>query len=48
MATVADFEQFDVDTIIPGHCTGWRAVNALEKSYRDKIVPMAVGMLFDI
>ena len=46
--TVADFEQFDVDTIIPGHCTGWRAVNALERSYGEKIVPMAVGMSFDI
>lgn len=46
--TVADFAQFDVDLVIPGHCTGWRAVNALERSYGSKIVPMAVGMSIDI
>ncbi len=29
--TVADFAQFDIDLIMPGHCTGWRAANALER-----------------
>ncbi|TPG52060.1 MBL fold metallo-hydrolase [Sphingomonas glacialis] len=42
--TVADFEQFDVDLILPGHCTGWRAVNALERAFGPKVVPIAVGM----
>lgn len=46
--TVADFDQFDVDIIIPGHCTGWRAINALQRVYGTKIVPMAVGMSFDL
>lgn len=46
--TVADFDQFDVDLIIPGHCTGWRAVNALERSYGEKIMPLAVGMTIEL
>jgi 7,8-dihydropterin-6-yl-methyl-4-(beta-D-ribofuranosyl)aminobenzene 5'-phosphate synthase len=46
--TVADFDQFDVDIIIPGHCTGWRAINALERAYGTKVVPLAVGMSFDL
>lgn len=27
--TVTDMEQFNLEMIIPAHCTGWRAVNAL-------------------
>ncbi|HEX4409046.1 MAG TPA: MBL fold metallo-hydrolase [Xanthobacteraceae bacterium] len=46
--TVADLEQFDLDIIIPGHCTGWRAVNILERMFGAKVVPMAVGMSFDL
>jgi len=46
--TIADFRQFGLSMIIPGHCTGWRAVNALERSYGDKVVPMAVGMSFEL
>jgi 7,8-dihydropterin-6-yl-methyl-4-(beta-D-ribofuranosyl)aminobenzene 5'-phosphate synthase len=46
--TVADFNQFELDTIIPGHCTGWRAVNALERSYGERVIPMAVGMSFEL
>lgn len=43
-ATVADIAEFDVDLILPGHCTGWRAVNALERAFGSKVVPIAVGM----
>ncbi len=43
-ATVADFAQFDVDLILPGHCTGWRATNALERKFGARVVPIAVGM----
>jgi 7,8-dihydropterin-6-yl-methyl-4-(beta-D-ribofuranosyl)aminobenzene 5'-phosphate synthase len=31
--TVKDMEQFDLDYIIPAHCTGWRAVNALTQMF---------------
>ncbi|MCH2069414.1 MAG: hypothetical protein MK208_19420 [Shimia sp.] len=46
--TVADFEQFDIDLILPGHCTGWRATNALERSYGERVVPIAVGMKINL
>ncbi|WP_109353976.1 MBL fold metallo-hydrolase [Sphingorhabdus sp. EL138] len=46
--TVDDFGQFDVDLILPGHCTGWRAVNSLEQEFGDKVVPTAVGMSITI
>ncbi|HQU69522.1 MAG TPA: MBL fold metallo-hydrolase [Albidovulum sp.] len=42
--TVIDLGGFDIDLILPGHCTGWRATNALERSFGLKVVPMAVGM----
>ena len=42
--TVGDFVQFDLDLIMPGHCTGWRAVNKLEQAFGDKVAPIAVGM----
>jgi 7,8-dihydropterin-6-yl-methyl-4-(beta-D-ribofuranosyl)aminobenzene 5'-phosphate synthase len=45
--TVRDLGGFDLDLIIPAHCTGWRAVNALERAYGEKVVvPSAVGKLF--
>ena len=46
--TVADFEQFDIDLIMPGHCTGWRATNALERSYGPRVTPIAVGMKINL
>lgn len=46
--TVADFEQFDIDLIMPGHCTGWRATNALERQYGERVVPIAVGMKINL
>lgn len=42
--TVADLGQFDIDFILPGHCTGWKAVNALERAFGTKVSPIAVGM----
>eukprot|EP00092_Neocalanus_flemingeri_P072674 GFUD01089523.1.p1 GENE.GFUD01089523.1~~GFUD01089523.1.p1 ORF type:complete len:331 (-),score=88.20 GFUD01089523.1:254-1246(-) len=42
--TVEGFKEFDPDVIVPGHCTGWRAVQALATQFGPKVVPMAVGM----
>jgi 7,8-dihydropterin-6-yl-methyl-4-(beta-D-ribofuranosyl)aminobenzene 5'-phosphate synthase len=40
---------FGLDLIAPGHCTGWRAVNALVTAYGDTVVaPLAVGKIFVI
>jgi len=45
--TVADLGTFGLDYIIPAHCTGWRAVNALERAYGEGVVvPAAVGKVF--
>ena len=47
--TVRDLGGFGLDLIIPAHCTGWRAVNALERAYGEPmVVPAAVGTLFTL
>ena len=43
-ATVDGLREFGLSVIAPGHCTGWRAVNAFAQAYGDeKLVPIAVG-----
>jgi len=43
-ATVADLASFDLARIVPAHCTGWRAVQALVKAFGEPMVqPSAVG-----
>ena len=47
--TVRDLSGFDLDLIIPAHCTGWRAVQALASAFGEAIVvPAAVGKLFSL
>jgi 7,8-dihydropterin-6-yl-methyl-4-(beta-D-ribofuranosyl)aminobenzene 5'-phosphate synthase len=47
--SVRDIGTFGLTLIAPGHCTGWRAVNALANAYGDSIVaPLAVGKVFAI
>jgi 7,8-dihydropterin-6-yl-methyl-4-(beta-D-ribofuranosyl)aminobenzene 5'-phosphate synthase len=47
--TVRDLAQFELDLIIPAHCTGWRAVNALERAFGERVVlPAAVGKQFSL
>jgi 7,8-dihydropterin-6-yl-methyl-4-(beta-D-ribofuranosyl)aminobenzene 5'-phosphate synthase len=46
--TVADLAGFDLPLLIPAHCTGWRAVNALEREFGERVVPAAVGKLFTL
>ena len=42
--TVAAMHEFNLEVIAPGHCTGWRAVNALANTFGDaKVAPLAVG-----
>ena len=42
--TVRDMRDFGLDLIVPGHCTGFRAVHALLNEFGDGIVvPSAVG-----
>jgi 7,8-dihydropterin-6-yl-methyl-4-(beta-D-ribofuranosyl)aminobenzene 5'-phosphate synthase len=44
--TVAALAQFELKLIAAGHCTGWRAVNALAAAYGDAVVPSAVGKIY--
>ena len=42
--TVRGLRNFGLDLIVPGHCTGFRAVHALPGEFGDGIVvPSAVG-----
>ncbi len=42
--TIAELRTFGLRVIIPGHCTGWRAVHALIEAFGEEIVdPLAVG-----
>jgi 7,8-dihydropterin-6-yl-methyl-4-(beta-D-ribofuranosyl)aminobenzene 5'-phosphate synthase len=47
--SVRDIGTFGLTLIAPGHCTGWRAVNALANAFGDSTVaPLAVGKIFAI
>ncbi|HTE53212.1 MAG TPA: MBL fold metallo-hydrolase [Kofleriaceae bacterium] len=42
--TVAGLRALSVGVIAPGHCTGWRAVNAFAQAFGDEaLAPLAVG-----
>lgn len=42
--TVRDLAEFDLKVIVPGHCTGWRAVHHMVDAFgEDIVVPSAVG-----
>ncbi|MGQ0486665.1 MAG: MBL fold metallo-hydrolase [Hyphomicrobiales bacterium] len=42
--TVEDLKAFDLKMIVPGHCTGWRAIQKLVEAFGEhRVVPSAVG-----
>jgi 7,8-dihydropterin-6-yl-methyl-4-(beta-D-ribofuranosyl)aminobenzene 5'-phosphate synthase len=42
--TIGGMRDFGLDVIAPGHCTGWRAVNAFAQAFgEEKLAPLAVG-----
>jgi 7,8-dihydropterin-6-yl-methyl-4-(beta-D-ribofuranosyl)aminobenzene 5'-phosphate synthase len=41
--TVRDLAAFDLKRIVPGHCTGWRALHRLIDAFGDTVIPGAVG-----
>ena len=45
--TVSALRQFSLATIAAGHCTGWRALSALNQAFGDGVLaPLAVGKRF--
>jgi 7,8-dihydropterin-6-yl-methyl-4-(beta-D-ribofuranosyl)aminobenzene 5'-phosphate synthase len=41
--TVRDLARFELRRIVPGHCTGWRAIHRLIDAFGDVVVPGFVG-----
>jgi 7,8-dihydropterin-6-yl-methyl-4-(beta-D-ribofuranosyl)aminobenzene 5'-phosphate synthase len=42
--TVRDLAEFDLRWLVPSHCTGWRAVNAMVNAFgEERVVPNSVG-----
>ena len=42
--TIEDLKAFDLKMVVPGHCTGWRAIHKLVETFgEDRVVPSAVG-----
>lgn len=46
-ATVEDLATFNLQCIVPAHCTGWRAQMALSTAFGDSVIPAAVGQTFE-
>ena len=44
--TVAAFAASGVERVVPGHCTGWRAMHALARTLPDAFVQPSVGSVF--
>jgi 7,8-dihydropterin-6-yl-methyl-4-(beta-D-ribofuranosyl)aminobenzene 5'-phosphate synthase len=44
--TVAAFAEMGVGRVVPGHCTGWRAVHALARRMPDAFIQPSVGTTF--
>lgn len=48
-ATIAELKTFNFSVIIPGHCTGWRAMHAFVREFgEDKVNPLAVGARYSL
>jgi 7,8-dihydropterin-6-yl-methyl-4-(beta-D-ribofuranosyl)aminobenzene 5'-phosphate synthase len=41
--TVSDLKRFGPGMLAAGHCTGWRAVNAIAREFGDRLAPSSVG-----
>jgi len=44
--TVADLRDLDPRILMPGHCSGWRAKNEIEKVMPGRLAPSTVGTRF--
>lgn len=44
--TVEGLKPFDIQFIITGHCTGWRALHALAETFGDRVSQSAIGTTY--
>ena len=47
-ATCAALSKMAPQVIVPGHCTGWRAIHTLAARFPDAFVPNSVGTRFEL
>ena len=47
-ATCAALSEMAPQVIVPGHCTGWRAIHALAATVPDAFIPNSVGTRFEL
>lgn len=45
-STIQEFVDLQPDLVVPGHCTGWKAVHRLGQVFPDAYVPSNVGTTF--
>ena len=45
--TLKALEEFDIEVMAPCHCTGFRAIMAIQQKYDDKFAPCQVGSVFE-
>jgi 7,8-dihydropterin-6-yl-methyl-4-(beta-D-ribofuranosyl)aminobenzene 5'-phosphate synthase len=45
--TIADITAIGVERIVPAHCTGWRAMDALARAMPEAFVQPSVGTVFE-
>jgi 7,8-dihydropterin-6-yl-methyl-4-(beta-D-ribofuranosyl)aminobenzene 5'-phosphate synthase len=41
--TVGALAELDPSLLVPGHCTGWKAVHRIASQFPDAFVPSTVG-----
>jgi 7,8-dihydropterin-6-yl-methyl-4-(beta-D-ribofuranosyl)aminobenzene 5'-phosphate synthase len=41
--TIAEFKKLDPEVLIPMHCTGWKAIQRLQKEFPSSFVLNSVG-----
>jgi 7,8-dihydropterin-6-yl-methyl-4-(beta-D-ribofuranosyl)aminobenzene 5'-phosphate synthase len=47
-ATVADLAQVEPDVIVPGHCSGWQARDAMARVMGERVIPSTVGARIEL
>lgn len=47
-STLSQLKKFDIQTLIPMHCTGLAAICAMQRAFGDKCVPLCAGQSLEI
>ena len=47
-STVADVVDVDPDVVVPGHCSGWQARDAMARALGERVIPSTVGARIEL